>query len=105
MKVRITVFLLLGIACTLVHFHLLLFFSPNNGIPLAALRPPPSFAAVSLLWVLTLPSNFLMISSWVMSDPTYLRLLFIANSLLWGFCLGAVIFWLRLRYARRRTIH
>ena len=89
MKTRIKYFLLLGIACSLIHFHLVVFLSQR--------RPLASFAG----WALTIPANLL----WGMPlARSYSLLLFVANSLLWGFCLGGVIFWLRLRHAQRPTI-
>jgi hypothetical protein len=79
MKARITFFFLLGIACALVHFDLIVLFLPFMGTQLSL---PQSFSAVSLPWVLTLPSNLLMTSSWDKSDLIHFWLLLIANSLL-----------------------
>jgi hypothetical protein len=95
-KARISFFLLLGIACSLVHFHLRL---------LLLLWLSPTTPHLSILWeivrTLASPAIFLETSSWGMSHS---MILFIANSLLWGFCLGALIFWLRWRHVRSPTI-
>ena len=91
MKARITFFFLLGIGCSLAHFELVLMVMGNWHYH---------------LWqVLTAPVIFCQSTFWVgLYSPPYAVLAYIVNSLLWVFCLAAVIFWLRLLWARRPSI-
>jgi hypothetical protein len=92
MKARITFFFLLGIACSLAHFELVLMVMGNWHH--------------QYLWqVLTVPVIFCQSTLWGgLFSPPYGVLAYIVNSLLWGFCLAAIILWLRLLWARRPSI-
>ena len=96
---RAVFFVPYGTVFSLGHMVLLTYLSAG-GIPLTQLLWPHSFAAGSpALGVLTTPANFLLASSWFWSlPPISSTLLLTANSLLWGFCFGAIIFWWRLRH-------
>jgi hypothetical protein len=94
MKARITFFFLLGIGCSLAHFELVLMAEGTGD------------RYYQYLWqALTAPVIFCQSTFWagLYSQP-YAVLAYIFNSLLWGFCLAAVIFWLRLLWARRPSI-
>jgi len=81
-----TFFLLLGIACSLAHFELMLMAEGASG----------------RLWrVLTAP--VLILGRIVYIQP-YAVLTYIANSLLWGFCIAAIVFWLRSHLARCSSV-
>ena len=95
MKRRITFFLLVTLAASLAHYLIVL------GLTQVVVYGTGAASAlfVPVLWLLTAPMNFLLSSSFGHTlSPTPLQVLFTANSLLWGFAVGAIILWRRLRY-------